>query len=311
MTATVAALTAGLAALGCSGSGAHSGSAGGGSASGQPLDASVFASGACVAFGPTHGDRHKTVFLDAGHGGIDPGGVGTTSGGAQIHEANLTLPVELDTMAILRGEGYRVVVSRTTDSTVLRLGPGDTSGGVLTLQGSHDDVVARDVCANDADADALLGIYFDAGLSSQDAGSITAYDAARPFEAANQRLARLVQRDVLLDMNGQGWDIPNDGVVTDTTLGSYVGDPSAGGIAGAAASYDHLLLLGPPLAGFFTSPSSMPGAVIEPLYLTDSFEGTIANSHHGQMVMARGMAQALTQFLNPRPQPSATTPTSG
>jgi hypothetical protein len=90
---------------------------------------------------------------------------------------------------------------------------------------------------------------------------------------ANLRLATLVQQDVLSDMIARGWAIPNDGVLPDTTLGSFVGDPSSGGLAGAAAAYDHLLLLGPAEAGYFSTPSTMPGAVIEPLYLTDPFEG--------------------------------------
>ena len=170
---------------------------------------------------------------------------------------------------------------------MVRLSAADESGGVLTLQGSHDDVVARDECANDAGARALVGIYFDAGSSAQNAGSLTAYDAARPFATENLTLATLVQTDVLDDMNGQGWAIPNDGVLPDTTLGSYVGDPSAGGIAGEAASYNHLLLLGPASAGYFSTPSLMPGAVIEPLYLTDPFEGTIADSSKGQTEIAR------------------------
>jgi N-acetylmuramoyl-L-alanine amidase len=250
-------------------------------------------------FAPTKGDLQKTVFLDAGHGGIDPGGVGTTQAGKTIEEADETLPVELNAMALLRAKGFRVVVSRTSDSTVVRLGSGDESGGILTLQGSHDDVVARDVCANDAHADVLMGIYFDSGSSPQNAGSLTAYDPARPFAAANQRLATLVQHDVRADMNAQGWGIPNDGVVPDTSLGSYVGDPSSGGIAGEAAAYDHLLLLGPDSPGYFSTPSQMPGAVIEPLYLTDPFEGSIADTAHGQAVMAQGMARAIEQFFKP------------
>jgi N-acetylmuramoyl-L-alanine amidase len=260
-----------------------------------------------MAFAPTKGDRHVTVFLDAGHGGIDPGGVGTTEAGATIEESHETLPVELDAMALLRAKGYRVVVSRTGNTTVVRLGPGDQSGGVLTLQGSHDDVVARDACANDAHARVLVGIYFDAGSSPENAGSLTAYDAARPFAAENLTLATLVQHDVVHDMNTEGWAIPNDGVLPDTTLGSYVGDPTSTGIAGEAAAYDHLLLIGPAMAGFFSTPSQMPGAVIEPLYLTDPFEGSIANSPHGQMVIARGMASAIEQFLQPRSATSRTT----
>jgi N-acetylmuramoyl-L-alanine amidase len=298
----VAILVTGIGVVGCSGSttpadvgSPHE------SSSAQPVDPALFAPGACVAFAPTKGDLHETVFLDAGHGGIDPGGVGTTQAGQTIYEADETLPVELDTMALLRAKGYRVVVSRTGKSTVVRLGPTEDAGGLLTLQGSHDDVVARDECANDAGAGVLLGIYFDAGSSPQNAGSLTAYDAARSFSPENLAFATLVQRDVLADLNAQGWGIPDDGVLPDTALGSYVGDPSSGGIAGAAAAYDHLLLIGPAQAGYFSTPSQMPGAVIEPLYITDPFEGSIADTPHGQMVMARGMATAIEQFLNPMP----------
>ena len=269
------------------------------SADGTPLDPSAFSAGACMAFAPTAGDNNKTVFLDAGHGGIDPGGVGTTESGQTIYESDVNLAIELDTMALLRARGYRVVVSRTQDSTVVRLTTGDTTDGVLSLQGSHDDVVARDACANLAKADALVGIYMDAGTTSQNAGSVTVYDTDRPFSQANLRLAGLLQNDVLSAMNAQGWQIPNDGSLPDSGFGSSVGDPSAGGIAGEAAAYNHLLLIGPAMSGYFSTPSDMPGAVVEPLYLTDPFEGSIAASSADQQAIARGMATAAEQFLAP------------
>ncbi len=100
-------------------------------------------------------------------------------------------------------------------------------------------------------------------------------------------------------MNAQGWSIPDDGTLPDTGFGSSVGDPSAGGLAGEAAAYDHLLLIGPAMSGYFSSPSDMPGAVIEPLYITDPFEGSIAASAHGQSVMAQGIATAVEQYLAP------------
>ena len=90
------------------------------------------------------------------------------------------------------------------DSTVVRLGPGDTSDGVLSLQGSHDDVVARDVCGNLAQASVLVGIYMDSGAGPQSAGSVTVYDADRSFSTANDTFARLLQHDVLSAMNAQG-----------------------------------------------------------------------------------------------------------
>ncbi len=135
-----------------------------------------------MAFAPTAGDRHTTVFLDAGHGGLDPGAVGTTSSGATIDEATETLPVELDAARLLRADGFRVVVSRTADTNVVRLTPADLSDGVLSLQGAHDDVAARDVCANLAGAAVLVGIYFDSGASPSDGGSVTTYDDGPPVQ---------------------------------------------------------------------------------------------------------------------------------
>ena len=262
-----------------------------------------------MSFLPTSGDRHLTVFLDAGHGGLDPGGVGVTESGQQIEESTINLPIELDTMAILRAQGFRVVVSRTMNTTVLKLGSGDTDGQLLSLQGSHDDAAARDVCANKADADLLVGIYMDAGGSPDNAGSVSTYDTGRPFSAANLKFATLLQSDILVAVNAQGWNIPNDGVVSDATEGSSVGDPADGGLAAESANYDHLLLLGPASPGYFSTPSQMPGAVIEPLFLTDPFEGSIAASGKGQEVVAKGIALAVEQYFAPAPTHSATSTT--
>ena len=274
----------------------------------QALDPAVFATGSCVAFRPTKGDRNVTVVLDAGHGGLDPGAVGITQLGKTIDEASETLPVELDAMALLRADGFRVVVTRTGNSSVVRLTPADVSGSELSLQGAHDDVAARAQCADDAKASALVGIYFDAGGTEQNAGIITAYDADRPFSAANLTLANLVQNDVLARMNAQGWAIPNDGVQTDDTLGSVSGDPYSGGLAAEAADYGHIMLIGPSMPGYFSTPSDMPGVVTEPLYITDPFEGSIADSAVGQQAIAQGIATAVEQFLPPPPPPVAKAP---
>jgi N-acetylmuramoyl-L-alanine amidase len=260
---------------------------------GQQLDPSAFSPGACVAYQPAPtANQHETVFLDAGHGGVDPGAVGETEFGQTVLEADETLPVELDAATLLVSAGYRVVVSRTAATSVVRLNAQDVSAGELTVQGAHDDVAARDVCANLARADVLVGIYFDAGASTLDAGSLTAYDAARPFAADNLKLATLVQFDVLATLDVQGWDIPDDGVAADSSLG---GPP----LSAAAAAYGHLLLLGPADPGFFSTPSDMPGALIEPLFVTDPFEATIAASTAGQEAIAAGIALAVEQYLRP------------
>jgi N-acetylmuramoyl-L-alanine amidase len=261
-----------------------------GTGTGVAIDPAYFSPGACVAFAPVAGNRHLTVFLDAGHGGPDPGAVGITSAGKVIDEADQTLPVVLDTTAILRRAGFGVVVSRTGPTTVLRLGPGDVSGHLLTVTGAHDDVAARDVCADMAHADVLVGVYFNSG-GADNAGCVTADDPARSFAAGNLRLAGLVQSDVLAAMNAQGWQIPGGGVQPDQGLGSS--------LTPADLAYGHLLLLGPAEQGYFSTPSMMPGALVEPLFITDPFEGSIAASSRGQQVIADGLARAIEQYFAP------------
>lgn len=267
-------------------------SAGGNGASGTPLDPTLFATGACVAFTPTHGDRHQTVFVDAGHGGIDPGATGETSTGLTIYEADETLPVELDVATLLRAQGFRVVVSRTGNDTVLRpiLGDITQTTGIFTAQGAKLDIAARDDCANLAKASLLVGVYFDAATSSTAGGCITAYDATRPFAAQNLEFANLLQKDVVTQLESRDVSVPTDGVQSDTLLG---GPP----LTATAGAYDHLLLLGPADPGFFTTPSDMPGAIVEPLFITDPSEGSVAASTWGRQAIAVGIAHAVEQFL--------------
>jgi N-acetylmuramoyl-L-alanine amidase len=259
------------------------------------VDPAYFSPSACAAFPPTVGNRHLTVFLDAGHGGPDPGAVGITTTEQVIDEADQTLPVVLDTMRMLRRAGFRVVVSRTGPTSVLRLGPGDMSGHLLTVTGSHDDVAARDVCANMAHADVLIGVYFNSGPSPANAGCITAYDAARPFSADNLRLAgpgaggrhRRDERAGLADPRRRS------PVRSGARLLAHPRGPCLRAPAAARPGREGLL--------HYTQHDA--GALIEPLFITDPFEGSIAASSHGQQVIAAGLARAVKQYFAPGSAP--------
>jgi hypothetical protein len=61
-------------------------------------------------------------------------------------------------------------------------------------------------------------------------------------------------------------------------------------------------------SGDFSPPSEMPGALIEPLFITDPFEGTLAAITLGQEAIAAGVEGAVEQFLTASPNASTNAP---
>ena len=207
-----------------------------------------------------------------------------------MDERGLTLPVVGDAAIMLRADGYRVVVSRTTDTSVGRLGPSDVTSGALTLQGEHVDTEARVTCANLSGAAVLLSVHFNAFSDPSAQGLLTTYDDSRSFAAANLRFAQLVDTDVGDALAAGGWQIPDRGVQPDTTVG-------APALSDEAHQYGHLLILGPAAAGWLDHPTTMPGALVEPLFLTDPAEASIAVDPAGQHAIAAGITKAIEGFL--------------
>jgi N-acetylmuramoyl-L-alanine amidase len=240
------------------------------------------AAGACDAFAPTGRPRSETVFLDPGHGGPDPGVIGVSVSGKPVEEKEVTLAVALDLAARLRSDGYRVVLSRTTDSSVIRLAAGTTTE---TAQEVNRDLEARIACANAAHAAVLLSIHMDGYDDPSVGGTETVYDPSRPFAAQNLRLAQDLQSALVAQLHQ-----PDRGVVPDDQL-------NAPTLSDRADQYGHLLILGPPEPGYLDQASQMPGALVEPLFLTQPREAALAASASGQQEMAAALATGLERFL--------------
>jgi N-acetylmuramoyl-L-alanine amidase len=230
------------------------------------------------------------VYVDPGHGGVDHGATGTTTAGVTVEEKTLTLATGLDLLALLRSAGYRVVLSRIDDTLLLRPQPGDLVHGHLTVTGIHHDLLARVACANAAQANVLIDLHFNAFHNPRVNGAETLYDSARPFRAANLRLALLVQHAVVAQLRARGWAVPDRGVLDDTLAGTPALSP-------ADAAYGHLVVLGPAAPGYLDQPSAMPGVLCEPLFVTHPAEADVAASVQGQQAIAQGLTHAITAFF--------------
>ena len=255
-----------------------------GMAAGQVAMTGVEA-GACMSFQPKADGSGKTVFIDPGHGGLDPGVVGMV-GQQQVLEKDVARAVGVRLASLLQGDSNRIVMSRTQDTSVTRLAPGDSVTGAMTASAVHRDLVTRAACANAAAASVLVSIHFDAFDDTAVGGTETFYDAQRAFAAENKRLAADLQNALV-----SGLGFTDRGVWTDDQL-------AAPTLTASGSLYGHLIELGPPSAGYVDSPSQMPGALVEPLFLTNVAEARIASSASGQQRIAAALEVGLQKYLS-------------
>lgn len=253
-------------------------------ASGSQVPVAGLESGACISYPAANGKSSKAVFIDAGHGGIDPGVVASV-GGRPVYEKDATLAVANRLSAILRADGYRVVMARTRDSSVVKLSPDDTADGAMKASAAHRDLLARIACANAAQASVLLSIHFDAFSDPSVGGSETFYDAARPFAAENKRLATSLQSALVA-----GVGTSDRGAWPDDTL-------NAPSLSEGGRNYGYLIELGPKSVGWVDNPSQMPGALVEPLFLTNPAEAQKAIDPAGQQRIAQALATGLEKYF--------------
>lgn len=256
---------------------------------GEPRLAGL-AAGACAGFLPTGRDRGRTVLLDPGHGGPDPGVLGRTGAGAVVKESAATMAIALELAKQLRAAGYRVVLSRTKDSLVAQLDGQDLRAGSLSPDGVRRDLLARVRCANASNAAAIVSIHLNGYPDASVGGTQTIYDSSRPFAAESRRLAQTLQSALVSELR-----LADRGVVADDAL-----DLPA--LSERAEGYGHLVLLGPAQPGWADQATAAPGALVEPLFLTAPAEAAIAASSSGQRRIATALGTGLKDYFGARPQ---------
>ncbi|MDD7967782.1 N-acetylmuramoyl-L-alanine amidase family protein [Actinomycetospora lemnae] len=247
------------------------------------LDPRTFPDGGCVALPARRGGSSATVVLDAGHGGPDPGAVGTTPDGTAVVEKELTLAVALAAADDLRDRGNTVVLTRSTEALGTGVGADDGQVGALTTDMSQEDLEARVRCANLARAHALVSVHFNSFADPTVGGTETLYEPERPLAPQSRALAESLQTSIRSRLAELGRPPADRGVV----------DDSSGGEAGGG----HLVLLGPRIPGYIDEPSAMPAALVEPLFITNPTDlGAIASST-GMDALGEAVSGGVSDYL--------------
>ena len=116
----------------------------------------------------------KTIVIDAGHGGIDPGGIGYSG----LKEKEVVLDISLMLEELLKEEGIDVVMIRRDDSTV--------------------HLQERVELTEEADADAFISVHANAHQNQFVSGTET-YTDTNPVEES-KILAEYIQENLVNDL---------------------------------------------------------------------------------------------------------------
>lgn len=214
-----------------------------------------------VAIDPGHGD----VYSEAGRYAPDGS-----------HEKQYNLDIALRLRAMLEGAGVTTVITRTTDQGVNTPEWDRNGDGVV---GYADELAARNDAANTGRADVFISIHNNLADNKRVGGPSTYYRKDRVFGSENQRLARLVQDNMLARL---------DLYRTDTWKPSRSHDILSG------VRYYVLSPYNPPN---LVRPTLMPGVLSEGLFLTHPYELLLLKQPRVRQSMAVAYYDAVQAFI--------------
>jgi len=145
----------------------------------------------------------KTVVLDPGHGGSDPGAVA-----GNIKEKDLNLEVAMILRDMLAEAGITVYMTRTEDKYV----------GLYT----------RASIANNLNADLFVSIHHNASPDASSQGLMTLYYPTSKNQKMNgQKLAQIIQKNMVSVLKTRDWGIiarPNLVVTRETSMPAVIAE---------------------------------------------------------------------------------------
>ncbi|MBQ7594017.1 MAG: N-acetylmuramoyl-L-alanine amidase [Synergistaceae bacterium] len=223
--------------------------------------------------------NRKTIVIDPGHGGKDPG---ASANG--VTEKNVNLGIGLELEKVLLARGYNVIMTRNNDV-------------YLKLQERTD-------IANDANADLFVSIHVNALPSKKSMTGFEIYIMALPTDKDAMNLAKIENREYV---EGKGMDTANVDRRTEMLL-HILGDMQQNNKISestdfAASLYNAGARNGLPMRRVAQAPffvlrgAGMPAVLIETGFVTNATEAKKLTTSAYQQQIANAMAEGIINYL--------------
>ncbi len=246
--------------------------------------------------------RAPVVCLDPGHGGDDRGfSRFFTDGVPAMEEATLVLEHAWDLEARLLQRGYEVVLTRESDGAV-NLEGADVNGDGRTAahdpprsdrNKNLDELQARINICNDASADLLVSMHVNGYSTGSPRGYETWFTRERAFGDRNAVFATLAYAHLKEQLSYIGYVLPAEderGVLPDTTAD----------VQKEHSLFRHFIMTGPEVPGV-VSPSEMPGAIVEALFVSNDGDAEVLSLPDGRKAIVNAYENAIIEYFERHP----------
>ena len=251
---------------------------------------------------PANFTRPPIVCLDPGHGGSDRGFTQAFDDGSPVlEEAVLVMEQAWDLEARLKNRGYDVVMTRDTDIAVNVDGKDVNKDGRTAAHDpprsdrneTLDEIQARINICNAANADLLVSIHINGYSTAKPRGYETWFTRERPFGDRNAEFATLAYAHLKEQLAKIGYVLPVEeerGVLPDSTADVQREHPV----------FKHFIITGPEIPGVIT-PSKMPGAILESLFVSNPGDAAVLTSPEGRNAIVTAYENAIVEYFEDFP----------
>ena len=234
--------------------------------------------------------RQRTIVLDPGHGADEIGAASAIPGLPNLLEKDSNLAFAWRLRELLESDGYRVVMTRESDSRgfgFVRPDPAAIPSSMSpTIGVARSDLQARVDYANSNNGDLFLSLHSNDSGSLADNGVEVWYCADREDGAANAVWAQLVLDHVLEGLRGYGYRAIDRGTKEDRFF-RIRNDRNF-----------HIFVLGPrnPDA-MHPRATMMPAALVENLFMRHERDQYVLRDPAAREAITQGMRRAVGRFF--------------